>query len=126
MEDKWKDFTESATYRLVNIGRPAQFLLPLQKVSLGFSEDETVEENLHKFLCDEFGAFSTTNFPTAGFWRNDGNKIVYDECRQYEVSFLGKEKIPKLLNKLAEIAKLIEEDCLYFKAGQYTCLVYPI
>ena len=85
----------------------------------------TAEENLHQFLSKEFGAFTTTTVPYFGFWRSAGLRITYDECRLYEVSFVGKERMPLLLTKLAEIARIIGEECIYFKAGQYTCLVRP-
>ncbi len=124
MDDKWADWLHGNSYDVVDLGRPANFLVPSHKwkISLG---DLTVEESLHAFLFEQFGAFTTTMFPTAGLWRSGGSEVVYDECRQYEVSFCGKERIPKLLEKLGEIAAQISEDCIYFKAGQYTCLVYP-
>ncbi len=50
---------------------------------------------------------------------------MYDEHRLYEVSFDGRERIGSLIAMLAKIALAIEEDCLYFKAGEDTCLIYP-
>jgi len=41
------------------------------------------------------------------------------------VSFDGKDRIPSLLAKLGEIAKLIGEECIYCKAGQYAAIIYP-
>jgi hypothetical protein len=51
--------------------------------------------------------------------------MVLDESRQYAVSFKGKDRIPLLLEELAHIATLAGEECIYFEAGQYACLVYP-
>ena len=85
----------------------------------------TVEENLHQFLAKELGAFTTTTVPYFGFWRSANDRTAYDECRLYEVSFVGKERIPVLLEKLAEVALAVDEECIYFKAGQYACLVKP-
>ncbi|QQS22707.1 PadR family transcriptional regulator [bacterium] len=119
----WTPF-QGEGYQLVDLGRAAQFLLPSHKLQTELGES-TVEKDLERFMFDNFGAFSATTLPTAGFWRNNQQKIVYDECRRYEVSFVGKQKIPVLLKKLADIAKHIKEDCIYFQAGQYNCLIFP-
>ncbi len=112
-------------YEIEDLGRPAVFLLPSHKLREKDVSGRTVEERLHDFLVEHFGAFTTTTVPYFGFWRNDGNTLVYDECRLYEVSFSGKDRIPLLLAELAAILPIIKEDCLYFKAGQYTCLLRP-
>ncbi|MBI2640042.1 MAG: hypothetical protein HYW90_04120 [Candidatus Sungbacteria bacterium] len=116
--EKWQQFT-GASYKLHNLGRPAVFLLPSKKLR------GRVEKELHAFLIKHFEAYTTTLIPSFGFWRDRRKSIIYDECRQYEVSFVGKEKIPLLLKKLAGIAGRINEECIYFKAGQYTCLIAP-
>jgi hypothetical protein len=121
---KWDELKDDARYVIVDLGRAATFLLPSHKLQMPMN-GRTVEEDLREFLTAEFGAFTTTTFPTAGFWRANNTSITYDECRQYEVSFLGKDRIPDLLAKVAEVAVAINEICIYFKAGQYTCLVYP-
>ena len=87
--------------------------------------DATVERNLHIFLIQHFGAYTSALVPSFGIWKDAHQVTVSDECRQYEVSFFGKERIPVLLEKLAEIARYIKEDCIYVKAGQYSGLVYP-
>jgi hypothetical protein len=50
---------------------------------------------------------------------------VSDESRIFEVSFKGKENIPLLIKKLAQVARLTGEECIYLKAGQYACTVAP-
>jgi len=125
MENKWLGL-EGDTYRIENLGRPGIFLLPSHKLRQEM-EGTTVEDHLHNFLIENFGAFTTTMVPYFGFWHSTGNKrIDYDECRQYEVSFDGKKLIPVLLAKLAEIARVIDEECIYVKAGQYSALIYPV
>lgn len=122
-DNKWRGL-EGKSYKIEDLGRPAVFLLPLQKLKK-MADGATTEENLHRFLTETFGAFTTTTIPYFGFWRGNGAELTYDECILYEVSFAGKEKVPLLLAKLAEIADAIGEKCIYFKAGQYACLVYP-
>ncbi len=121
------------TYEIEDLGRSAIFLLPLNKLGIMVG-GETIEKNLHRFLDEKFGAFTamtsskaamTIMGPCFGFWRNSLAELVYDECRLYEVSFAGKERIPLLLEKLTEVMRAIGEKCIYFKAGQYACLVYP-
>ncbi len=124
MENPWKDLG-GPTYRIENLGRPAVFLIPSVKLRSPTPSGKTIEDDLHAFLSETFGAFTTTTVPFFGFWQNDHEQLVYDECRMYEVSFDGKHLIPQLLTKLAEICSLIGEECLYVKAGQYSGLLYP-
>lgn len=122
-KSKWKSFTRG-NYTIEDLGRPAVFLLPIKKLQRKMG-DVTIEEELHKFLIDHFGAYTASTIPSFGFWRNAKEATISDECREYEVSFLGKDRIPVLLEKLAKIAAIIDEKCIYVKAGQYSCLVYP-
>jgi hypothetical protein len=123
MKNPWVSF-EGEGYSLDNLGRPAVFLIPSHKLRRKH-EDATVEDMLHAFLRDRFVAFTTTTVPYFGFWRGEGSEFVYDECRLYEVSFVGRDRIKPLVEKLAEICALIEEDCFYFKAGEDACLIRP-
>ncbi|MBI5732348.1 hypothetical protein HY967_00085 [Candidatus Jorgensenbacteria bacterium] len=121
---KWSSFEDEKNYHIENLGRPAIFLIPSHKLERD-AGGITVRRVLHEFLTEKFGAYTTSIIPSFGFWNNEGDQLICDECCQYEVSFDGKGKVPLLLKKLAEIAKLIREDCIYLKAGQYTCLVSP-
>lgn len=123
MRSKWKSLA-GENYTIEDLGRPAIFLLPTKKLKQKVG-DITIEEDLHKFLVEHFGAYTSSTIPSFGFWKNAEEATISDECREYEVSFLGKERIPVLFKKLAEIAKIIEEKCIYVKAGQYSGLVYP-
>lgn len=123
MENKWIGF-EGESYHLENLGRPAIFLLPVKKLRKKL-KGVSVELLIHRFLIAKFGSYTSSTIPSFGVWKNAKKAIISDECRQYEVSFVGKERIPILVQKLAEIAGRIGEDCIYFKAGQYSCLVYP-
>jgi hypothetical protein len=118
MRSKWQSLA-GPEYRLVDLGRPAVFLLPTKKLT------KAIEKDLHRFILAHFGAYTTSTIPSFGFWKDADRATISDECRIYEVSFLGKDRIPVLLRKLAEIAAQIHEECIYLKAGQYTALVYP-
>ena len=110
--DKWSDL-RSNDYEIVDLGRPAVFLLPVKKLRWSIG-GISIEEDLHRFLIENFGTYTTSK-----------KAVITDECREYRVSFLGKERTPLLLKKLAAIAYLIEEECVYCEAGQYAALVYP-
>ena len=117
VKNKWSEFESEYIYIIEDLGRPAVFLLPTLSVSLKRELEKFITENFRGFTC-----FSGTSY---GIYK-DGFEIVhYDRCDLYEISFAEKEKMPNLLKKLAEIAKIIGEKCVYFKAGQYSCLVYP-
>lgn len=120
-ENKWHSLGGDG-YTIKDLGRPAIFLIPVKKLKLK-AGDLTVEEYLHKFLTENFCAY--TCIPSFGFYKSAEGAIIFDECRQYEVSMLGKERIPILLKKLADVAKIIGEECIYVKAGQYSGLLYP-
>lgn len=123
-ENKWAGL-DGPGYEVDDLGRPGVFLLPSVKLKRFSMDGRTVEEALRDFLIANFGAYTETNVPYFGFWRDGGQNLVYDECRQYEVAFFGKERIPLLLAKLADICRIIGEDCIYVKAGQYAALVRP-
>lgn len=119
MSSRWESLGGD-NYTIEDLGRPAIFLLPTKKIDL-------VRDDLHQFLIDNFGAYTMTTLPSFGFWKNNpgATAVILDKCCEFEVSFSGKEKIPTLFKKLAEIAKIISEECIYVKAGQYSALIYP-
>ena len=121
-QDRWQDFA-GLGYRLQDLGRPAVFFIPTKKLGT-MRRGKSVEDRLHAFLQKKYGAFTTSSAPYFGAW-HDGQKIAHDECRLYEVSFVGPKRIKTLIKELAKIARIIKEDCIYFKAGEDTCLIYP-
>ncbi len=121
---KWAGFAKNPHYRLVDLGRPAVFLIPEKKLRIK-SGSENLEKHLENFLSKEFRAYTSSIIPNFGVWISDREVVFKDRCRIYRVSFEGKNRIPTLLKKLAEIARIIDEECIYFEAGQYSCLVYP-
>ena len=115
---KWRSFQKSDDYEIIDLGRPAVFLVPIGKLQHKI-RGKTVEKYLEKFLKKNFEAFTVRHSGIRGYWKGQ-----IDDLAEYEVSFLGKEKIPMLLKMLADLCKKIGEKCFYVKAGQYTALVY--
>lgn len=122
-DNKWSEF-ESPAYRLQDLGRPAVFIIPVRALVQRI-DGETLAENLNRFLTDNFGAYTIIDIPSFGIWRGPGGVLITDKSRIYEVSFKGKENIPLLIKKLVRIAEFTGEECIYLKAGQYSCLVSP-
>lgn len=123
MKSKWAPLVRKG-YIIEDLGRPAIFLIPIKKLKKQVN-GISVEKDLHRFLVDNFGAYTASTIPGFGFWKNAEKATISDACREYEVSFLGKGKIPALLKKLAEVAMATREKCIYVKAGQYSALVSP-
>jgi len=129
-KNKWAGLDQGRCYRIENLGRPAVFYLPARKLDARLpleisSNSDTVAEALQQFLVSQFGGYNWSIRGQFGVWRDGRELIHYDECAIYEVSFVGKERIPQLATFLAVIAGLIDEKCIYFKAGQYSGLIWP-
>ncbi len=124
MENKWDGLTDG-TFEFVDLGREAEFVLPVTKLGLKF-QGISVEEMVHDFLVRNFSkAFTVMKMESFGVWMNGRLILEYDESKLYKVAFLGKELIAKLGGFLAQIAVKTNEECIYFKAGQYSSLIYP-
>ena len=120
--NKW-DKIGGGNYLLQDLGRPAIFFIPTKKLDFLIGS-KTVRDEIQEFLIENFGGYTHYEMKSFGCWR-DGSKIISDQCVVYEVSFIGKDKIPILLEKLAVLSQAIEENCIYVKTGQYAALVSP-
>jgi len=118
----WKKLVGKG-YTIFDLGRPAVFLIPAKKLNKKLKNGESVKKHLHRFLIKHFGPYTTSTIPSFGFYKNNKGAIISDECIEYEISFAGKKKIPVLIKKLAGLTRTIGEECIYFKAGQYSCLI---
>ena len=123
MDGKWSGLG-GMSYRLEDLGRPAVFLLPEEKLGIVIG-DKTIRQIIEDFLVSHFGGFTTYTSTSYGVWRDGEQVIAYDNCVLFRVSFEGKDRIPAFAAKLAEIALLIDEKCIYFEAGQYASLLFP-
>jgi hypothetical protein len=123
MKNPWLEFAGPG-YALENLGRPAVFLIPSHKLRLRL-DGTTIEKHLESFLLKEFGAYTTSMVPSFGLWRDERHEVVTDESRQYEVAFIGRDRLKALIEELATIARITQEDCFYFKAGEDVCLIRP-
>src|SRR3989344_7728656 len=120
-ENKWRGL-DGPDFSFIDLGRPAAFLIPEEKLGITI-DGKTVQEVIEASLIERIGAFTRSEVPSFGAWVNGHNIVIHDKCRLYEVSYRGKEKITLLASKLAEVARLADEEYIYFKAGQYAALI---
>lgn len=109
------------TFELEDLGRPAIFFLPAKKLT------ERVRDRILQFLRTEYGGDSHVEpkirSEIKGEWTDAHGAVHADENWEFEVSFLGKERIPILCQFLAEIAHELGEACVYIKLGEETRLI---
>jgi hypothetical protein len=123
--NKWAEFTHP-TYHIVDAGRTAAFLIPINKLYLKeWGTNVTFEMKLSTFLRERFSGFTVNPIPRDGVWVDSENRVHVDRSIEYLVSFPGKERIVELFAFLSEIAKEMGEQCLLVRAGQYDGLLYP-
>ncbi len=111
--------TDHATnYHIEDLGRPAVFLIPVGKLQRLIGK-YTIEEHIESFLTKHFQAFTVTRSHIRGYWKRQVDDLV-----EYEVSFLGKQKISVLFSELARLAHAMDEECIYIKTGEDTKLIH--
>jgi hypothetical protein len=113
---------------LLCIGQVAVFYLPIQKLhsnqhGMG---DKTPKELIHEFLMDNYNAYTLETSNTEGFWRhNRKSRVFQDTNARYEVSFLGKDKVPRFVGFLSEMCGIMGEEAIYLTMGRKSYLVLP-
>jgi hypothetical protein len=126
-ENIWEKFeTPNSSYHLQDLGRTAVFLIPLRKLHWTI-DGVPCGEHVQRFLAATFGGYNhpPTLVPRSGGWVGPDEKVEFDESLRYEVAFVGKDRIPYLMEELSRIAVLIDEKCIFFMAGQYACTIHP-
>ncbi len=114
-----------SSVRKESLGRMAVFLLPSHKLKVTSPRHkETIEERVKRFLLEEYNGFTASSTINTGWWTAKNGDHHYDEHREYKVSFPGKERIAKLDEFLAEIARDMGEECIYIETGEDAWLVY--
>ncbi len=107
------------TYREVDIGRPAVFLLPEKKAQ------KKLRDRILKYLRSAFGGATYAQAKT-GEWVDKRGLTIKEGQWEFEISFLGKDRVPSLFQYLAELAYELGEECIYVKCGEETRLIYPV
>jgi hypothetical protein len=122
---KWQQLAP-ANGRVVDLGRPLVFLIPAEKLGWTEQAGATVRDRLHEWLVLEFGAFTATQLPHFGYWHSVKQQcVIHDQCIQYEVAFGDEPKVTVALAYLADLARKIDEECIYVKVGEHAAVLSP-
>ena len=112
------------TYRERNLGTSVAFLLPSLKLKEPSVNGPSLESRLHTFLMDNFGGYTAQVGNIFGYWRED-DRDSYGEHREFNVAVLSVSQIPILKDFLADMARDLKEECIYFRTGEVASLIYP-
>ena len=113
-------------YRERNLGSSVGFLLPSLKLKEPSMKGPTIEHRLHVFLMENFGGYTAQAGNIFGYWREGKERDSYGEHREFSVAILDASRLPVLKEFLAELAQDLKEECIYFRMGERTSLIYPI
>ncbi len=107
---------------LTYIGHMAIFYVPRAKLE----RIPAIEARIHRFLFENYGAYTKSISPVKGFWRQNGSKHIFeDDNIEYKVSYAGKKRIPEFVDFLAEVCAVLGEEALYLEMGYMSYLVSP-
>ena len=112
-------------YRERNLGNAVIFLLPSLKLKEPSLKGPSIESRLHGFLMDNFGGYTAQAGNIFGYWREDDGRDSYGEHREFSVAAPDASKLPALKQFLAEMARDLKEECVYFRTGYDASLIYP-
>jgi hypothetical protein len=111
-------------YRERNLGTAVAFLLPSLKLKEPRPDGTPAEKRLHDYLMDHFGGYTAQAGNIFGYWR-EGDRDSYGEHREFTVAVQDAAQISDLKAFLAQMAAELDEECVYFRAGESTALIYP-
>ena len=116
--------------RVVNLGRPARFLIPAYKVhdSKHSKTGQNIPQAIHDFLMQAFGGYNFSLGNKVGFFRGQKSLVECDESKEFCVAFKEDDKktrVPQLQQFLASICEDINEECIYLECGEDSMFVYP-
>lgn len=112
-------------YRERSLGNTVVFLLPSLKLKEPSLKGPSIENRLHGFLMDHFGGYTAQSGNIFGYWREDAGRDSYGEHREFSVAAPDASKLPLLKQFLAEMARDLKEECVYFRSGLDAYLIYP-
>ena len=96
----------------------ANFLLPSLKL-----KKLKLQADLEETLLGKFGGFTVTAGMISGYWIDEQGKSLYGEHQEYKVAIGAQEE--ELKTYLADLAKKLDEECIYLEVGGETFLIFP-
>lgn len=107
------------------MGATAVFLLPSLKLKERRSGGDTVEDEVHRFLMDNFDGYTAAAGNIFGYWRDRRGAESYGEHRQFSVALSRDNQVEELKAFLGAVASKIGEQCIYLEIGGRSTLIYP-
>lgn len=105
-------------YREERLGRRAAFLLPSLKLKEG------AEDELHRFLLDNFGGYTAAAGNIFGYWKDASEKVTYGEHREFTVAVEDHQQLENLKAFLGGLARKLEEESIYVEIGGESTLIF--
>lgn len=107
------------------LGEIAVALLPVEKIRRSSPRGVPFEREIHDFLVTNFNGYTVSSGSISGHWKDDANHDHYGEHRQYKVAATV-ECRPSLEAFLADLARELEEECIYFEFAREIFLIYRL
>lgn len=111
-------------YKEEYLGREAVFLVPLSKLKMIVDYNGQrifVLKLVTNFLDQNYGGGWHESPPVKGRYRG----LPDGRYRKFQISFIGKHRIPKLKRFLGSLARKIGEESIYTGTGEDFWAIYP-
>jgi hypothetical protein len=112
------------TMREERLGKPAIFLLASLKLKRRSDAGISVEEEVHRFLMEQFGGYTAAAGNIFGYWVGPDGRHSYGEHRQFMVALDAEEKVQRLKEFLAKIAGELDEESILLQLGDAVLTIY--
>lgn len=106
------------------LGEVAVTLLPAEKLKSKSPRGRAFEEEIHDFLVTNFNGYTVSSGSISGHWKDDTGHDHYGEHRQYKVAVGAPESRTSLEVFLADLAREMDEECIYVEFGREILLIY--
>src|SRR4051812_12903294 len=93
------------------------FLLPSVKMKSHSSRGVVFEQELHKFLMEQFGGYTVTGGSITGYWKRADGTEECNEHRAYQVAVKNSRDIPKLRKFIVHLGKELGEESVFSISG---------
>ena len=106
------------------LGESAVTLLPAEKLKLPSPRGVPFEREIHDFLVTNFNGYTVSSGSISGHWKDITGHDHYGEHRQYKVAVTAGESRESLQAFLADLAREMDEECIYLEVGREITLIY--
>jgi hypothetical protein len=80
---------------------------------------------LHEWLLANFNGYTLAHGKITGCWRDAGQPEMAGKYLEYRVACSDEAAIPRLEQRLADLAHELGEQCIFWEQGEKAWLIYP-